>query len=150
MVESKAVLRTPYTQRFNEKFHSVNTEQYGTYVCLSLHHIRTQFVLLIRRRPALKIVVLMLQYQTIDRNFCYWHMRFGFVRSFVRTYSGTLHTASIFLRVQYSLSVSSSIVRFANVFWWYSIYFTQNINFIKFFHCENSTCISSGKWIFLF
>lgn len=51
-----------------QQFHSVNTEQYGAYGCLALCAAHSHSVSLIWRRPALKIVVLMLQYQTIDRN----------------------------------------------------------------------------------
>lgn len=102
------------SQYYHTTFHSVNTEQYGTSCCLTLTAGGALCVSLIWRRPALKIVVLMLQYQTIDRNiffsFCYWYMRspsrvFGWIVRFRRT----TYTKHIVLRVQFSLSVSSWI-----------------------------------------
>lgn len=102
---------------FQQKFHSVNTEQYGTCGRLAHRHRCAHSVSLIWRRPALKIVVLMLQYQTIDRNFCYWHMRFVSLRSVRSFVYGTLHTAkhSPTCSVQSECFFEHS--SFANVFW---------------------------------
>lgn len=74
------------SQYYHTTFHSVNTEQYGTTCCLTLTAGGALCVSLIWRRPALKIVVLMLQYQTIDRNifFSFLLLVYAFTKSCVR------------------------------------------------------------------